>query len=137
MLARIAMEPVVSLAIIFSFIYGLVWMKNRDNERRERLKLLEQALRADRIDPQLREQIIQSLAPEQVRRHAAQHPPAPVRAGRSLLLTLGWLTFFTGLGLLLSGSRDGEEAGVIVICVGFGMITLPIAMRELESRRHA
>ncbi len=135
--ARNPMESIVPLALIFSFIYGLVWMKNRETERRERLKLLEQALRADRIDPQLREQIISALAPEQAKRNLQPRPAAPIRATRSLFLTLGWLTLFTGLGLLLSGSRDGEEAGVIVLFAGLGMITLPIAMRELELRRQA
>ena len=42
---------------------------------------------------------------------------------------------FLGIGLLLADDRDLFIGGSILSAVGFALITLPIAFRELESRK--
>jgi hypothetical protein len=68
-----------------------------------------------------------------------QHPSGslPARGLRALFLAAGWVGLFVGGGMWMAGDRGAEEAGTIVFVVSLGLVTLPIAIRELELRRTA
>lgn len=60
-------------------------------------------------------------------------------SGLAWMLGLGWLTLFSGAGVwalgLVSGDQDPKAAGILVMLIGFGFVTYPFALREMEARR--
>ena len=55
------------------------------------------------------------------------------------LFVIGWLGLFTGIGLLIVGigfeNRVLGVSGIITALVSFGVVTVPMALREVERRR--
>jgi|SRR5712671_2629700 len=118
------------------FVIVLVSLGLRAKARSERLRVLEAALEAgaDRAT-------VEALAYQLTGRKpvAPVAPPVPGSRFQALLLALGWLTMFAGLGVwvlsLLVHSHETGAAGVLTALVGFGLVTYPFALRELEARR--
>ena len=52
---------------------------------------------------------------------------------------VGWIGLFTGIALWVVGMGFGPEelgfTGVITALVSFGVVTVPMALREVERRR--
>ncbi len=42
---------------------------------------------------------------------------------------------FVGIGMMLVGEPDIFAGGVITALVSFGVVTVPLALREVEARR--
>ena len=133
-----AMELVLILVPIFLFVLIRSAMEQRAQARSERTKLLEEALRNPAID----RPTLTSLAHQLT----GVKPPSTNGAGPSsggglqaLLLALGWLTLFVGLGVWVLGemtdSSDACAGGVLTSLIGFGLVTYPFALRELQARR--
>lgn len=132
----------MELAMILGVIFGYALLKGRldqrTKERTDRLRLLEQALKNPNVD----RETITALA-QQITQQKQPKSQAPARRGRgmAMLLALGWLTLFSGLGVWVLGAmvagRDAAAAGVLVSLIGFGLVTYPFALRELEARRQA
>ena len=126
------MELLFILVPIFAFVVLRGVLDQRAKERLERLRVLEEALRNPAIDRGTVTSLAQQLT--------GARPPGQ-RAGRwmAALLALGWLTLFSGLGVwvfgMTSGSADADSAGLLVSLIGFGVVTYPFALRELEARR--
>ena len=142
MILQVPMESVSLLAVIFGFVLVITVVGNRGKERRERLRILEEQLRAGNLDAAAQQRAITELTPRQGRAHLPPPLPAapapavrPFTAGSRFVFALGWIAIFLGIALLLSGGRDEAEAGTIVAPLGFAFVTLPIALRELESDR--
>lgn len=132
------MEIVFLLAPILAFVLIRGALDQRGRERARKLQVLEEAMK----NPSLERGTVESLAYQLT----GNPTPAMQRErktgfGMAFMLALGWLTLFTGIGLAaLGGLLDGEEAtaaGILVGIIGFGLVTYPFALRELESRRPA
>ncbi|MGE3171582.1 MAG: hypothetical protein AB7O97_03085 [Planctomycetota bacterium] len=128
------MELAAILSSIFSFALIKGMLDHRAKERTERMKLLEQAL----ANPAVDRATLQSLAHQLTGVKPKSNEPGRGR-GMAWLLALGWLTLFSGLGVWVLGemiaSSDVSASGVLTSLVGFGLVTYPFALRELESRR--
>jgi len=135
-------EDEVGVAIMFiigmfGFIITAVVMGHRSKDRR--LMLIERALREGTLDEPTRRAVSEELTGRRIR-----DPDAPTwrrslskqiaLVSRNSLFVLGWLTLFTGIGLMVTGDDELLRAGGIVSCIGFGVVTVPLALRELEAR---
>lgn len=129
------MEAFASVfALIAIFVYSKSQAELKAKERARRLDMLEQAL----SNPNLDRATVQALAQQLT---GAKSPKDARAGGLAWLLAIGWLTLFSGLGVwvlgLLQADRPVYSAGLLVALIGFGLITYPFALRELESRRPA
>lgn len=127
----------MELLYIFVPIFGFVLVKNilehREKARADNLRLLEEALK----NPALDRAMIESLT-YQLTGHRPPRAAGPSRL-MATLLAFGWIAMFTGAGLWGVGwfidARGLVVAGIITAIVGFGLVTYPFALRELELRR--
>jgi hypothetical protein len=129
------MELSYILTPIFSFVLLKMMLENRSKAREDNVRLLEEALK----NPALDRATIESLA------YQLTGARSPRSAGPSrmmaMLLAVGWIALFSGLGVWLIGeliSQQGAVAGgLLTSIVGFGLVTYPFALRELEARQKA
>ena len=127
------MESILSLvALVFLYQLSKSHLEQRSKERQQRVEALEQALANPSIDRATLQQLAQQLT-------GAKAPTPPSRTGYAWLLGIGWLTLFTGIGVwmlgMMTGNNEPQAAGVLVMLIGFALVTYPFALRELESRR--
>jgi len=126
------MELVLLIGAILAFVLVRSGMDHRARVRAERTRLLEQALANPNLDRATLTALAQQLT-------GAKPPQQRARRGLAWLLALGWLTLFSGIGVLGLGwlleTKDAVAAGVLVAVIGFGVVTYPFALRELEARR--
>lgn len=148
---RFAMEPV--LIVIFMFVVVIVLINNRAKERQSRLKVLEEALKNGNLDERTRQDLVDALSDRPRSRAPHQDPPQPTPAAaysapaapapappRSsgmarFAFAIGWLSLFLGIALLAMDDRDCFYAGMIVAFSGFALMSLPIAVRELDREK--
>jgi hypothetical protein len=127
------MELMFILMPIFGFVLLKMVIDHRAQARADNVRLLEEALKSPHLD----RPTIESLT-FQLTGHRARPGTGP---GRLLagVLALGWLALFTGIGLWIAGEvgRDHDlfAGGIITAIIGFGLVTYPFALRELETRR--
>ena len=121
------MELAAILGPILSYALLKLMLDHSSKERAARLRLLEQAL----ANPQIDRATVNALA--------QQLTGSGRKWGMAVLLAVGWLTLFSGLGLILMGiirhMAEASAAGAITALVGFGLVTYPFALSELEARR--
>ena len=91
--------------------------------KRDRLRVLEEALRNDSLDAEVKREIVRGLS----------GPRMPMRP----LFGLGWLMMFVGAGLLFMDERDTFAGGVVTLFIGIALVTLPMAIREMDARKQA
>jgi hypothetical protein len=135
---------VVVLPSMFVFIAVLVAMGSRHYQRIERLKVMQKAIESGTLDDATRRTILEALSADQRQgsewmRALGQHLTF---LARNLLFIGGWITMFVGGAFwLLSSIRDEDsryqQDGLIATFVGFALVTVPLALRELESRRQS
>jgi hypothetical protein len=129
------MELVFILVPIFLFVLAKMVLEQRSAARLQNVKLLEEALKNPALDRATIESLTYQLT-------GARPPRAsgPSRAAATLL-AIGWVALFTGLGVAgIGGILHEDEAvagGFLVSLIGFGLVTYPFALRELEARRQA
>lgn len=120
------------LAIIFGYALVMGILGQRAKARQERVRLLEEALKNPQIDRGTLEVLSQQLTGGRAQRPGASRTMA-------MILGLGWLLLFLGVGLYVGGEMvhegDLRISGIICGIMGFGLVTYPFALRELESRR--
>ncbi len=129
------MELSLILTPIFSFVLLKMMLEHRSKAREDNVRLLEEALK----NPALDRATIESLA------YQLTGARSPRTAGPSrmmaLLLAVGWVALFSGLGIWLIGEIIGQPGatagGLLTSIVGFGLVTYPFALRELEARQKA
>lgn len=126
------MELLYIFVPIFGFVLAKTVLEQRATARTENVRLLEEALK----NPSLDRTTIESLAWQLT----GARPPRSAGPGRllALVLALGWITLFAGIGVCVLGkltaATDVVAGGVITALVGFGLVTYPFALRELEAR---
>lgn len=127
------------LVVIFAFVVAMTITQNRAKERRERLKVLEEAIRSGNLDPAMKQELVGELTGK--RPEAPKPAPQPGSSERHhgpwarLAFGAGWLGLFLGIGLMSMDQRDTWEAGIAITALGFAFVTLPIALREFERER--
>lgn len=116
-------------------IYNLIktWIDAGVRERHEKLRVLEEALK----NPALDRTVVDSLVVNLNQREDGWLGPNGRLMG--IWLGIGWLTLFAGVGCLVAGGLMDDEdvmaGGVVAAVIGFGLVTYPFAVRELETRR--
>ena len=126
------------LLIIFGFIAAMTVFQNRAKERRDRLKVLEEAIRSGNLDPAMKQELVGELTGRKPGQASGPQPaPSAERHGTLARIAFagGWLGLFLGIGLIAMDDRDGYEAGVVIAAISFAFVTLPIAIKELERER--
>lgn len=127
------MELMFILVPIFAFVLAKMLLDQRAKSRSDNLRLLEEAL----SNPALDRATIESLT-FQLTGQRPPRVPGPSR-GLAVMLAFGWITLFAGIGVLAIGGILGKEeslaGGAITSIIGFGLVTYPFALRELESRQ--
>lgn len=126
------------LFVIFSFVVVMTITQNRAKERRDKLRILEEAIRSGNVDPATKQELVAELTG---RRPAGE----PASGGHGIgdrhgfwsraAFGIGWLGLFTGVALMLIDQHDTWEAGIVMTGIALAVITLPIAMKELERER--
>jgi predicted permease len=129
------MEAAVILVPILTFMVLKMVLEHRTRARAENLRLLEEALR----NPALDRATIEALTHQLTGRRPQRSPGAgPLQ---TVVLSIGWVALFVGIGLLVISGLYHEPgfaiAGIITAISGFGLVTWPFALRELEARRQA
>lgn len=130
------MELALILVPIFVFVLIKMILDQRAAARKDNVRLLEEALK----NPALDRPTIESLSFQLTGMRPVRTASGPGRF-LAFLLAIGWIALFTGIGIgSIGGLFETEEmvvAGVITGVVGFGLVTYPFALRELEARRQA
>jgi hypothetical protein len=107
--------------VVFAWLFLVILASGRSKERRRRLDLIEQALRNPSLTPQAQQELVKALTPAQPRR---------------LLFSIGWLGMFSGIAWLCTSPRgDDFNFAIATTVVSVALLSLPIALRELEARK--
>lgn len=117
------------LGLIFAFVYLMSRMANQEKERKDRARLVEQALKNDRLSPSELADIVRTLRPT-----GSLFSYENIVQGRTVFI-FGWLAIFVAMGLVVQGDNSLVGAGFFLGATGFGLVTLPMALREYEARR--
>jgi hypothetical protein len=108
------------VAMVLGALCVFVWLRLRNRVEARRLDLLEAALRNPGLDREVQRELVQALQPK------------PRRTG----FVLGWFGAFAGVAWLCTEPRGDElTAAVVLTVLAFAMLTLPLALRELELRK--
>ena len=131
---------VVAVLGVFAMVVAIVWIGTRYKYRSERLRTIQMVMQAGQLDENTRQALREILAPNALQRTRDGLIRSSGRLVAKLLFVVGWLTMVIGgvlfLGMLaMNGQSQDIEGAGIATAVGFGVVSLPIAMRELEARR--
>ena len=125
-----ALFPVFVILIVFLFVYLVIRLSTREKELRRRIELVERALESGAIDDETKRQLLEAVTN---RRHGL----AP---GHHPVFVIGWVGLFAGLGMMgiaTTGLYHWWPAAIMTTAISFGVLSVPLAARELQSRRHA
>ena len=124
-----ALLPVFIVGIVFGFVYLIVRISAHEKDQRRRIELVERALDSGAIDAQTKRELVETVA------------NARAKAGPGAVFSLGWVGLFAGLGMIGTGLAlepyDWWPAGIMTTAISFGVLSIPLAARELQSRKHA
>ena len=120
-------------------VFGLVSMRNK--ARSDELKIIQRTLESGKMDEESRRNLVELLAAGQ-RRNNQAWDLLRVNASRvvqTIVAVGGWLTLVIGtavlIGMLVTGANQYDLFGAfIAVGVGFGLVTLPMALREIDAR---
>jgi len=132
-------EEVFVMFVVFSFLALSVWIGTRAKYRSQRLKVIERALEKGTLDEASRRALLQALSDAPASEWMKGLGQHLAFLGRNILFIGGWVALFVGIGMVLvawvSGRSYNLEAGVITAVSGFALATVPLALRELDSKR--
>ena len=137
-------SPAVILLILllvlgFSLIVILVGV--RAKQKSEGMRLMEKALQAGSLDDATRRALLDQLSGRSKQRPEwistlYQHL---LFLSRHAVFVVGWIGLFIGIAMLVVGMTFGPPemgyAGVFTALASFGVVTVPLALREVERRR--
>ncbi|MBL8753194.1 MAG: hypothetical protein JNK15_07825 [Planctomycetes bacterium] len=131
------MELVLILVPIFVFVLLKMILDQRAAARADHVRLLEEALKNPNIDRPTLESLTYQLTGNRAPRNGG--PGGIGGAFQAVILAVGWLVLFTGIGVWVGGEmchdHDMNLGGIVTSIIGFGLVTFPFALRELEARR--
>ncbi len=120
---------VVMVGMGLAGVLGFTVVRGRLALQRQRYRVVEMALQHPAVDRETQRQLLEVVA-QPTGLFGRLFRPRTVA-------TLGWLGMFIGLGCLASGDRDAEAAGPVIALISLGVLSLPLALRELDARRLA
>ena len=114
--------------VFYAFIFMIVVVRiaQRDSENKRNTALIEKALDNGTIDEATKRQLLERVAGQ--------------KKGPSSIFMFGWVGLFVGLGMLVLGMADSDDwlvPAVLTTAISFGVLSTPIAMRELQARQQA
>jgi len=124
---------------------GKLWMVgvNQEHELKlARLQVLAESLRQPQLDDEVRKQVAELLAEEHRLAGSWRRRGGWLGALQAVSLGLGWFALVVGGGYCALGwwtglPRSVGDPAILTAMVGFGLLTLPTAMREMLGRRQA
>ena len=119
--------PIYIVGIVFFFVYLMTRVSSREKVQKARLELVERALESGAIDESTKRELLEAVTRKP---QSLAHP----------LVLLGWIGLFAGIGMIVLASMDDAylwKPAILTTAISFGVLSLPIASRELQSRRHA
>ena len=131
-------EFLVFWAMLLSFVLVVIVLAQRLKLKLERQKTIQKVLDAPALDDVSRRQVLELLNAqdgEWLRAIGRNVVPAL----RVIVFVGGWITMFVGGGIAVMSFTNRSlvserfEATIAAI-VGFALVTLPLALRELRSR---
>lgn len=133
------MMPLVIVGIAFFYVRG----RQRNDLRKKRLQVLDDALRHPALDDAVRQHILTVLADEHVRasRPLLDRLRPWTRVAHGLWIAAAWTLMIGGLltwgySEMVGFSWRSVEPCLVSAITGFIMLTMPIAVREGLSRGH-
>jgi hypothetical protein len=138
-------EEAIVMTVFFMTAAAVVWLALAYWHKRERLRTVQRAIDSGALDEATRRAVLDALAADA--RRAAEFWPKLgsflARAARVIVFVGGWITLFVGGGVWIAMEVTGGahryelQAAMIATFVGFALVTLPMAMREMNGRRVA
>ncbi len=131
------------LVVIFIFAFLMRWMDLRAKDRQHRMKLLEEAVKSGNLDDEARQDLVQAVSGRPWRRRRDKTEAASPVQGVGILsrfiMFVGWISMLVGLGFAIYEanavqSEDLILPAIILICVGFALVTYPFTVQVLEYR---
>jgi len=118
--------PIVIVAIVFVFVYLRSRVVAHERTQKRKIELVERALESGVLDQATKRELVQAITGRAPRR------------GTHWLFLLGWIGLFVGVALVILGVDNDDlwPAAIVVTCVSFAVLTIPIASRELHARAH-
>lgn len=135
-------EEVFAMFLVFATGLAITWLALHYNHRQNRLKTIQKALDAGAIDEVTRRTVLEAISAD-AQQSAATWRNITQNVGRWLrgaVFVGGWLTFTIGgcvlaIMLMFDGANRYEvQSAMVATAIGFGLVTLPMAMRELSAR---
>lgn len=131
-------EEIITLTIVFAFVLMVIGLSIWSKHKQARYRLIERALDSGNLDEATRKQLIDGIS---ATGWMATLQQQLAFLARNAFLVAGWLGIFAGLGTAAWGGAGSEEdmlgAGLLVTFISFGVVTIPLALRELHARRRA
>ena len=135
-------EEMFMLLAFLSFVAWVIWLQVRNGLRRENLKTIQSVVESGKLDEQTRDRLIDALAQDQRRtneflRWLGKNAP---RMLRMVVVGGGWICLVIStvvfVAMLSTGAYHRDVfAAAVGMGVGFALVTLPMALREVEGRR--
>ena len=131
-------EKIITLMLVFTFVLLVIGLSIWSKHKHARFKLIEKALESTSLDEESRKQLLDGLTSSG---WVALLQQQFTFLARNVVFVCGWLGIFTGIGMASwGGANDIEELlgiGLLVGFIGLGVVTVPLALRELQDRRRA
>lgn len=145
MFAAAGEEEVFVVFIALSACLVALWMILGHRSRQQRLETIQKALDAQSIDGATRQALLDVLTSDARRTNQIWQSVLQQfgRWVRTLVFVGGWISFVIGGVMLLVSMLNGHwnhysmEPAIVATAVGFALVTLPVAMAELERSRTA
>ena len=138
MMLAVGEEEMVGMVLVFGFVLAIISLALWSKHKQARFKLIEKALESTSLDEESRKQLLDGLTSSG---WVALLQQQFTFLARNAIFVVGWLGIFTGIGMASwGGANDTEELLGIGLLVGFvslGLVTIPMALRELQTRRRA
>ena len=127
----------LAVMVVAMCVFGFLSTRGEQRERTRQLELktqlVERALESGAIDDDMSRELLDVVT--------GKADQAERSSGTSQAFVLGWLGLFAGLAMIgtwaVGGNNEWYEPGVLTSLVSFGLLSLPIAMREMRRHRDA
>lgn len=129
------------LVLVLGFSLTVILIGIRAKQKGDRMRLMEKTLQAGSLDDETRSVLLDRLSGRDKQRPEwvstlYQHL---LFLSRHAVFVVGWIGLFIGIAMLVVGMGFGPGemgyAGVFTALVSFGIVTVPLALREVERRR--
>lgn len=111
--------------VFFLFLLAALALKIFERQNRDRLQVIQEALRDQNLDEVSRRELVAELS-----RSRGSKAKANWGLGK-LVYASGWVSLCVGVGLFLE-SGGNEDGAYSMFFLGLGLMSLPIVLREFD-----